>query len=312
RFSPDGSLLHVGGKDQNVTTYFTSNWTISHIISPQQGDVYAIKTSPDGRFVAFNHGEELSVHWTSNGTQLYNRHNASGYSLGLDWSPDGNWIVTGSSDDTIRIYHAGNGTLIRNLSYSGDVNEIAFNRAGTHFVIATSDNDPTWIIRTSDWSVEASFGSFSGGSGSGASGRRGARDVAWSLDETKIFFGARYYGRVYTYYSADAYIWLGGDVTGELMESRFREYGDSLPNHYNSTVTQVTQAQCSGTNPNGDAPLMGASSSTAAEGLTTRLSNYSVSGMRICDQTGDILIEVPVARMPAAIMVKPPSAPMHR
>ena len=305
RFSPDGSLLHVGGKDRNVTTYFTSNWTISNIISPDVGDVYNIKTSPDGRLVAFTHGEELSVHWTSNGTQLYNRHNHSGYTLALDWSPDGNWIVTGSSDNTIRIYHAGNGTLVRNLTYSGDVNEIAFNRAGTHFVIATSDNDPTWIIRTSDWSIEASFGSFSGGSGSGASGRRGARDVAWSLDETKIFFGARYYGRVYTYYSADAYIWLGGDVTGELMESRFREYSDSLPNHYNSTVTQVTQAQCSGTNPNGDAPLMGASSSTAAEGLTTRLSNYSVSGMRMCDQSGDILIEVPVARMPAAIMVKP-------
>ena len=71
-----------------VTTYFTSNWTISHIIDDGLADVYTIKNSPDGRFVAFTHGEELSVHWTSNGTELYNVHNHSGYTLGLDWSPD--------------------------------------------------------------------------------------------------------------------------------------------------------------------------------------------------------------------------------
>ncbi|MDG1524868.1 MAG: hypothetical protein P8Q90_02205, partial [Candidatus Thalassarchaeaceae archaeon] len=46
RFSPDGSLLHVGGKDQNITTYYSSNWTIAHITSVSD-DVYTIKTSPD-------------------------------------------------------------------------------------------------------------------------------------------------------------------------------------------------------------------------------------------------------------------------
>ena len=311
RFNPNGSLLHVGGEDQNVTTYYASNWTIGHIIDVDD-DVYTIKTSPDGRFVAFTHGEELSVYWTSNGTEVYNRHNHSGYTLGLDWSPDGNWIVTGSSDNSINIYHASNGTLVETLTYSSDVNEIAFNHAGTHFVIATSDNDPTWIVRTSDWTVEASFGNFYGGSGSGASGRRGARDVAWSQDETKIYFGARYYGRIYTYYSTDAYAWLGGDVTGELMGQRFFEYADShsdyIPMHFNSTSVQTTNFLCNGINPKGDAPLIGAASSTAAEKFTTALSNYSISGMRDCDSTSARLIEVPIARMPASLMVDPNTA----
>ena len=52
RFSPDGTLLHVGGQDENVTTYYASNWTIAHIIDAGD-DVYTIKTSPDGRMVAF-------------------------------------------------------------------------------------------------------------------------------------------------------------------------------------------------------------------------------------------------------------------
>jgi len=311
-FSPDGSLLHVGGQDNKVTTYYTSNWTIMNIISTGGSPVYNIKCSPDGRFVAFTHSEELSVHWVNNGTQFFNRHNNTGYTLGLDWSPDGNWIVTGSSDNRVRVYHAQNGTLLVNITYSADVNEVAFNRAGTHLVLATSDDDPTWIIRTSDWTVEATFGYFPGGSGSGGSGRRGARDVAWSLDETKIYFSARYYGRVYTFFSTDSYLWLGGDVTGEMMQDQFREYlvsySDFIPNHYNSTVKQVTQNQCNDYNPHAISPLLGASSSTAAGILTTPLSNYSISGMRECDQSGDILIEVPVARMPASLMIKPSSA----
>ncbi|MEE2812175.1 MAG: hypothetical protein VX627_04010 [Candidatus Thermoplasmatota archaeon] len=308
RFNPDGSRLHVGGQDKNVTTYDTSTWAILHQI-PSGDDVYTIKTSPDGRFIAFTHGEELGVHWASNGTEYFNRHNNSGYTLGLDWSPDGNWIVTGSSDNRVRIYHAGNGTLLKNMTYSGDVNEIAFNRAGTHLVIATSDNDPTWIVRTSDWTVESTFGDFGGGSGGQSSSRRGARDVAWSQDETKIYFGARYYGRIYTYYSTDAYAWLGGDVTGELMQSRFHEYADNhsdyIPMHFNSTTIQTTAYLCSGTNPKGNAPLIAAASSTAAERSTTPLANYSDSGMRDCDSSGDRLIEVPVARMPASVMVDP-------
>ena len=309
RFSPDGSILFVGGEDANVTAYSTVDWSILNQISTGQDTVYSIDTSPDGRQVAIAHGQELSIHWTSNGSQIWNVHNHSGVVTGLDWSPDGQWIVTGGDDNFWRGYNASNGSMVAEIYEGSDVNGVAFNRAGTHFVLATDSGTSTTIYATADWSAVYTIGGFTGGSGQGASGRRGAKAVTWSSDETKIHFGAKYRGRIYTFYSADAYIWMGGDVTGELMEYRFEEYGDShgdyLPKHYNSTVTQATQAQCSGTNPNGNAPLIGASSSTAAEGLTTRLSNYTTSGMRTCDQSGDTLIEVPVARMPAVLMVKP-------
>jgi WD40 repeat protein/ABC-type phosphate transport system substrate-binding protein len=312
RFSPDGSKLFVGGEDRNVTTYSTVNWSILNLISSGNDDIYTIDTSPDGRLIAFTHGQELSVHWASNGSQVWNMHNHSGAVTGMDWSPDGLWIVTGGDDEFWRVYHAANGSLEQEVYVQSDVNAVAFNKAGSHLVIAKDSGSETNIYSTADWSPLHEFGSFSGGSGQGASGRRGAKAVAWSDDETKIYFGAKYRGRVYTYYSQDAYIWLGGDVTGELMENRFEEYGDShgdyLPNHYNTSVTQVTQSQCSGVNPFGNAPLIGASTSTAAEGLTTKLTNYTTSGMRTCDQNGDVLIDVPVARMPAVIFVKPNSA----
>ena len=312
RFSPDGSKLFVGGKDDNVTIYRTSDWMIEGIVSLGSDDVYSIATSPDGRQFAVTHAQEMSVHWVSNGSQVWNVHNHSDVVLALDWSPDGQWIITGGDDAWMQVYHAGNGTIETSLYQFSDVNAIAFNRAGSQFVLATDSGSATTIYNTADWSAEYSIGDFPGGSGQGASGRRGARAVAWSLDESKIHFGAKYYGGVYTFHSESAYHWMGGDVTGELMENRFREYaevaGDFLPHHYNASVTQVTQSQCAGVNPMGDAPLLGASSSTAAKGLTTPLANYSLSGMRTCDGSGDALIEVPVARMPASLFVKPNSA----
>ena len=273
-FSPNGTELYVGGKDKNVTLYDAHSWSPTRVIEFGEDDVYNIVPSPDGRLIAVTHGQELSVHWTSNGSQFFNTHNHTNVVLGLDWSPDGRWIITGGNDNRFRVYHAGNGTMEAEVNQGSDVYSIAFNEAGTHFVLATSSGSGTSIYSTADWSNEFDFGDFPGGSGNGASGRRGARDVAWSADESKIHFGGRYYGAFYTFYSADAFIWMGGDVTGQLMESRFAEYGetgdDYLPNHYNASITTITQMQC---NQAGQIQgiLMGAGATTSAESITTPL-----------------------------------------
>ncbi|MEE2759107.1 MAG: hypothetical protein VYA86_03915, partial [Candidatus Thermoplasmatota archaeon] len=306
-FSPDGSELYVGGKDDNVTIYDTSSWAVVRIIEFGSDDVYNIVPSPDGRLIAVTHGQELSVHWTSNGSEFFNAHNHTDVVLGLDWSPDGRWIVTGGNDNRFRIYHAENGSMLAEVNQGSDVYGIAFNKAGTHFVLATTSGSGTTIYSTADWSNVYEFGDFPGGSGNGASGRRGARDVAWSADETKIHFGGRYYGAFYTFYSEDAFIWMGGDVTGQIMEELFAEYGDVgddyLPNHYNSSITPVTQMQCNQASQIRGV-LLGAGATTSAESWTTQRSNYTTSGLRSCDSNGDILVDVPVARMPATLMVK--------
>ena len=303
-FNPNGSQLYVGGKDQNVTIYDTSTWAILRLIEFAGDDVYAIAPSPDGRLVAVTHAQELSVHWTSNGSQFFNVHNHTDVVLGLDWSPDGRWIITGGNDNRFRVYDPTNGTMIAEVNQGSDVYAVDFNSAGTHFVLATSSGSSTSIYTTADWSNVYTLGDFPGGSGNGASGRRGARDVAWSADESKIYFAGRYYGAFYTFYSTDAFIWLAGDVTGQLMESRFLEYAgdDYFPNHYNATIVPITQKQCNQIDIDGI--LMGAGATTSAESLTTPATNYSTSGIRTCDSNGDLLVDVPVARMPATLAVK--------
>ena len=311
KFSPDGSRLFVGGKDHSITVYDTSTWQILRIIELGADDVYNTVPSPDGRLLAITHGQELSVYWTSNGTQLYNVHNHTDVVLGLDWSPDGRWIITGGNDGRFRVYHAENGTQMLSVNQGSDVNAVAFNRAGTHFVLATDSGSTTSIYSTSDWSNEyytmVEIGDFPGGSGNGASGRRGARDVAWSLDEKRIHFGAKYYGGFYTFYSVDSFIWMGGDVTGQLMETRFREYANVsngyMPNHFNSSINMITHVQCNMI-ASTSGVTMGAGATTSAESLTNRNANYSSTGLRTCNSNGDSLVDIPVARMPATLMVK--------
>ena len=128
--------------------------------------------------------------------------------VGIRLEPDGRWIITGGNDNRFRVYHAENGTMVSEVNQGSDVYSIAFNEAGT-FTFGHKQRVGTSIYSTADWSNEFDFGDFPGGSGNGASGRRGARDVAWSADER---------GRNDTIHLAD--------VTGQLMESRFAEYGD--------------------------------------------------------------------------------------
>ena len=309
-FSSDGSRLFVGGKDQNITVYDTSTWQVLRVITLGD-DVYNVDSSPDGRLLAITHGQEMSVYWVSNGTQFYNVHNHSDVVLGLDWSPDGRWIITGGNDGRFRVYDAANGTQLLAVNQGSDVNAVAFNRAGTHFVLATDSGSSTSLYSTNDWSNDydtmVTIGDFPGGSGNGASGRRGARDVAWSLDENRIHFGGKYYAAFYTFYSSDSFIWMGGDVTGQLMESRFREYQNVshgyMPNHFNSSINMVTQVQCN-LIASSHGVTMGAGATTSAESLTVRATNYSTTGLRNCNSNGDSLIDVPVARMPATLMVK--------
>ena len=103
-FSPNGTELYVGGKDKNVTLYDAHSWSPIRVIEFGEDDVYNIVPSPDGRLIAVTHGQELSVHWTSNGSQFFNTHNHTNVALGLDWSPDGRWIITGGNDNRFRVY----------------------------------------------------------------------------------------------------------------------------------------------------------------------------------------------------------------
>ena len=109
-FNPGGSQLYVGGMDNNLTIYNTTTWVPTHTIELVDY-IFNIAPSPDGRMFAITEGPRLSVFWSSNGSLVYNVNNHTEMARGLDWSPDGRWIITGSNDNWLYVYHAENGTI---------------------------------------------------------------------------------------------------------------------------------------------------------------------------------------------------------
>jgi len=293
-FSGDGDYLFTGDEDRWVRSYCVCNWSLTHDI--RLGDpIYNLDTSPDGRLMGVTHGQELTLLWVSNMTVMMNRHDASGTVSGLDWSPNGTNIVTGSDDNYWRVYDVTNNSSVGNGWENNDVRAISFSPDGGFFAMAGARND-AYMGLASNWSGLYDFADFSSGQGSS----RGARDVAWSPDGTRIVFATNR-GRLAVYAGDDAYIRLHGEVTSQLMRSRWSsawpDDGRFL-SHDNATASQLTQSLCNGVD------IVGVVSHGSPEHLAGRLANHSTTGLRDCANTPRQLLEVPVGRMPAALFVK--------
>src|SRR5262249_8338702 len=60
----------------------------------------------------------------------------------LPYSPDGRWIATGSADETMKLWNATTGALIRTHDgYTGHVYAVAFSPDGTRVASATAAGD---------------------------------------------------------------------------------------------------------------------------------------------------------------------------
>jgi small GTP-binding protein len=86
------------------------------------------------------HSHVLTVAMTSNirtGTDLIGHSQSI---LAIAWSPDGRYIVTGSSDGTIRQWEVSSGRCLRTLEgHAGDVRSVAWHADGRHILSGGSD-----------------------------------------------------------------------------------------------------------------------------------------------------------------------------
>ncbi len=64
-----------------------------------------------------------------------------GQVFSVDFSPDGTWIASGSSEDTVKMWNAATGVLIKTLSgHTDDVMSVAFSPDGTKIASGSKDN----------------------------------------------------------------------------------------------------------------------------------------------------------------------------
>jgi WD40 repeat protein len=106
-FSPNGSLLAVGGKslDSAVLIWDTATGEARAVLSGQADGAQAVTFSPDGRLIAFGSGDQIVHVWdVANGTELVPIHGHETSIQSLAFSADGTLLASGDADGVIKLW----------------------------------------------------------------------------------------------------------------------------------------------------------------------------------------------------------------
>jgi WD40 repeat protein len=154
RFSPDGSVLAVGGYQEVHLIDRVSGKTLARL-SGHSDYVRSIAFSPDGNRIAAAGGApqrdgEIKV-WDVQSHQLLKTmqgHKDCIYSIA--WSPDGKLIASGSYDRAVKLWDATSGKEVRNLQDHIDaVFAVAFSPDGRRLASASQDRTvKIWEVAT--------------------------------------------------------------------------------------------------------------------------------------------------------------------
>jgi WD40 repeat protein len=151
QFSPDGKqILAVADQGDAILWDATTGKRLRQLASPyaqRRGAswLYSARFSPDGDLVALVDWHPV-VSDVATGKALFELEGHAGQVLDIDYSPDGQWLVTASQDHTARIWRAATGKSIGVLPHDAAVTMAMFSPEGRWIVTGTADR----VIRVWD------------------------------------------------------------------------------------------------------------------------------------------------------------------
>ena len=148
-YSPDGKTIATAGADG------TMQWWDAHIgdniktFTEYISGSRSITYSPDEKIIAVTVGGKVNL-WNASGRHLKTlKGHKEGYVAGITFSPDGDILVTGSSDKTARLWNVHTGENIEILTgHTGIVYNAIFSPDGDSFITRGGNTMRMWNANT--------------------------------------------------------------------------------------------------------------------------------------------------------------------
>ncbi len=106
-FSPDGSLLAVGGRDKRIYLWEVSSWTLLATSPAGKAPIFDLAFSPDGAFLAAAEGGatgQVSI-WKIEAPSVPSLNASFPFSsFSVEFSPDGSLIVAGGENGYLKVW----------------------------------------------------------------------------------------------------------------------------------------------------------------------------------------------------------------
>jgi WD40 repeat protein len=149
-YSPDGGRILASAWSSVMMWNAENGQLLRNIVVSNSSRVYAVVWSPDGKSFAYNDSRNIKICDASTGRELWTLTGHKSNVRALAWSSDGKRLVSGSEDNTIKVWDPATGWETKTFSngHIGIVACLAFSPDGTQ--LASGSGDYTikiWGIR---------------------------------------------------------------------------------------------------------------------------------------------------------------------